>query len=99
MERRLVAILAADAVGYSRLMAADDKGCIAQLKAHRKEPIKPKTAEGPGRVVKLMGDGTLMEFGSVVDAVTFAVKVQQSMMEWNAGVPEDQQSRRYYRQW
>ena len=99
IERRLVAIRAADAVGYSRLMAADDEGTTAHLKAHLKELIKPKTAERQGRVVKLMGDGTLMEFGSVVDAVTFAVEVQQAMMAWNAGVPEDQQSRRYYRQW
>ncbi len=82
-------ILAADVVGYSRLMAADEAGTLAQLKTHRKELIEPKTAEYHGRVVKLMGDGTLMEFGSVVDAVHFAVDVQRAMAERNAKVPED----------
>ena len=77
-ERRLTTILAADVVGYSRLMAVDETGTHAQLKTHRKELIEPKTAEYHGRVVKLMGDGTLMEFGSVVDAVNFAVNVQQA---------------------
>ena len=89
VERRLTTILAADVVGYSRLMAADEAGTLAQLKTHRKELIEPKTAEHHGRVVKLMGDGTLMEFGSVVDAVRFAVDVQQAMAERNAKVPED----------
>ncbi len=89
MERRLTAILAADVVGYSRLMAADEAGTLAQLKTHRKELIEPKTAEHHGRVVKLMGDGTLMEFGSVVDAVHFAVDVQRTVAERNAGVPDD----------
>jgi adenylate cyclase len=70
VERRLTTILTADIVGYSRLMAADEAGTLAQLKAHRKELIEPKTAEHRGRVVKLIGDGTLMEFGSVVDAVS-----------------------------
>ncbi len=65
VERRLTTILASDVVGYSRLMAADEAGTLAQLKTHRKELIEPKTAEYHGRVVKLMGDGTLMEFGSV----------------------------------
>ncbi len=58
VERRLTTILAADVVGYSRLMAADEAGTLAQLKTHRKELIEPKTAEYHGRVVKLMGDGT-----------------------------------------
>ncbi len=89
-ERRLIAILAADVVGYSRLMAADETGTLAQLKTHRKELLKPKTAEYRGRVVKLMGDGTLMEFGSVVDAVNFAVDVQRTMALRNTDVPEDQ---------
>ncbi len=88
-ERRLTTILSADVVGYSRLMAADESGTLAQLKAHRKELIEPKTAEYSGRVVKLMGDGTLMEFGSVVDAVRFAVGVQRAMAERNTEVPED----------
>ena len=89
-ERRLTSILAADVVGYSGLMAADESGTLAQLKTHRKELLEPKTAEYHGRVVKLMGDGTLMEFGSVVDAVNFAVDVQRAMVERNAKVPEDQ---------
>ncbi len=89
VERRLTTILAADVVGYSRLMAADESGTLAQLKTHRKELIEPKTAEYHGRVVKLMGDGTLMEFGSVVDAVNFAVDVQRTMAERTAGVPEN----------
>ncbi len=89
VERRLTTILAADVVGYSRLMAADEAGTLAQLKTHRKELIEPKTAEYGGRVVKLIGDGTLMEFGSVVDAVNFAVDVQQAMVERNAGVPQE----------
>jgi len=89
VERRLTTILAADVVGYSRLMAADEAGTLAQLKTHRKELIEPKTAEYGGRVVNLIGDGTLMEFGSVVDAVNFAVDVQQAMVERNAGVPQE----------
>ncbi len=67
VERKLTAILAADVVGYSRLMGEDEAGTLASLKAHRRELIEPKTAEYHGRVVKLMGDGTLMEFGSVVE--------------------------------
>jgi adenylate cyclase len=90
-ERRLTTILATDVVGYSRLMAIDETGTLAQLKTHRKEVIEPKTAEYHGRVVKLMGDGTLMEFGSVVDAIRFAVDVQRAMVERNASVPEDRQ--------
>jgi adenylate cyclase len=88
-ERRLTTILAGDVVGYSGLMAADEAGTLAQLKTHREELIEPRTAEYHGRVVKLMGDGSLMEFGSVVDAVSFAVDVQRMMVERNAGVPED----------
>ena len=90
-ERRLTTILAADVVGYSRLMAADESGTLASLKALRRELIEPKTAEYGGRTVKLMGDGTLMEFGSVVDAVRFAVDVQQAMAERNAKGPKDRQ--------
>ncbi len=90
VERRLTTILAADVVGYSRLMAADEAGTLTSLKALRRELIEPKTAEHHGRVVKLMGDGTLMEFGSVVDAVTFAVDVQRAMALRNTDVPEDQ---------
>ncbi len=77
VERRLTTILAADVVGYSRLMAADEAGTLTSLKALRRELIEPKTGEYHGRVVKLMGDGTLMEFGSVVDAVIFASYCQK----------------------
>ncbi len=90
VERRLTTILAADVVGYSRLMSADEAGTLTSLKALRRELIEPKTAEHHGRVVKLMGDGTLMEFGSVVDAVHFAVDVQRAMALRNTDVPEDQ---------
>ncbi len=90
VERRLTTILAADVVGYSRLMAADEAGTLTSLKALRRELIEPKTAEYHGRVVKLMGDGTLMEFGSVVDAVNFAADVQRAMALRNTDVPEDQ---------
>ena len=92
MERRLAAILAADVVGYSRLMGVDEAGTLAALKGHRAELFDPKAAQYGGRTVKLMGDGALMEFGSVVDAVAFAVEVQCGMAERNAGVPEDQQN-------
>jgi adenylate cyclase len=88
-ERRLTTILSADVVGYSRLMGEDEAGTLAALKKHRRELIEPKTAQYNGRVVKLMGDGTLMEFGSVVDAVRFAVEVQIAMAERNAEVPEE----------
>ncbi len=91
IERRLTTIMSADVVGYSRLMAGDEAGTFAQLKTHRREVIEPNTAEHHGRVVKLTGDGTLMEFASVVDAVNFAVAVQQAMVARNAGVPEDRQ--------
>ncbi len=88
-ERRLTTILSADVVGYSRLMGADEAGTLAALKKHRKELFEPKTSQYRGRVVKLMGDGTLMEFASVVDAVRFAVEVQHAMRERNAKVPEE----------
>ncbi len=88
MERRLAAILAADVVGYSRLMGEDEVGTLAALKTHRKELIEPKAAQDHGRTIKLMGDGALMEFASVVDAVTFSVEVQAAMRERNAEVPE-----------
>ncbi len=91
VERRLTTILAADVVGYSRLMSEDEAGTLASLKAIRRELVEPKTAEHHGRVVKLIGDGTLMEFGSVVDAVRFAVDLQQAMVARNAKVPEDRQ--------
>ena len=88
-ERRLTTILSADVAGYSRLMGEDEAGTLAALKAHRQELIEPKAAQYRGRTVKLMGDGALMEFGSVVDAVLFAVEFQSAMAERNAGIAED----------
>ncbi len=85
--------MSADVVGYSRLMAGDEAGTFAQLKTHRREVFEPMIAEHHGRVVKLTGDGTLMEFASVVDAINFAVEVQQAMMERNASVPGNLQIR------
>src|SRR5438309_1678166 len=71
--RRLAAILAADVAGYSRLMGADEEGTLMRLKALRRELIDPRIAEHKGRIVKTTGDGLLVEFGSVVDAVRYAV--------------------------
>ena len=88
-KRRLAAILAADIVGYSRLMGADESGTLAQLKALRKELIDPKIEEYSGRIVKTTGDGILIEFSSVVDAVQMAVDVQRETARRNEGVPED----------
>ena len=89
VERKLAAILAADVVGYSRLVGADEAGTIARLKALRKEFIEPLIAEYRGRVVKLMGDGALVEFASAVDAVECAVAIQHGVAEREAAVPED----------
>jgi adenylate cyclase len=89
IQRRLTAILAADVVGYSRLMAVDEVGTLAALKAHRKELIDPKIAEHGGRIVKLMGDGALVEFASAVDAVGCAAAIQRAVNRANVGVPED----------
>jgi TolB-like protein/class 3 adenylate cyclase/tetratricopeptide (TPR) repeat protein len=91
VERRLSAILAADVTGYSRLMGLDEEGTLAQLKAHRHALIDPKIAEHRGRIVKTTGDGMLVEFASVVDAVRCAVDVQQGMIERNGEVPQDKQ--------
>jgi len=91
LARRLTTILAADVVGYSRLMGRDEAGTLAALNALRRQLIKPKELQYHGRTVKLMGDGVLMEFASVVDAVSFAVEVQMAMREGNAAVPEDLQ--------
>jgi len=87
--RRLAAILAADVAGYSRLMGADEEGTLERLKALRSELVDPKIAEHHGRLVKTTGDGLLVEFASVVDAVRCAVAVQQAMPERNAGVAPD----------
>jgi adenylate cyclase len=88
-ERRLTAVLSADIVGYSRLMGRDEAGTLAALKAHHRQLVVPKAVQHRGRIVKLMGDGVLMEFASVVDAVRFAIEVQCAMRERNAGVPDD----------
>ncbi len=89
MKRRLAAILAADVVGYSRLMQADEAGTLATLGAHRKELFEPEIDEHDGRIVKLMGDGILVEFGSVLDAVHCAVAMQQTLAERNTGTAPD----------
>src|SRR5216683_340032 len=86
-ERKLAAILAADVVGYSRLMGADEEGTLAQLRGHRRALIDPKIREHHGRIVKTTGDGMLVEFASVVDAVRCAVDIQRQMAERNADVP------------
>jgi TolB-like protein/Tfp pilus assembly protein PilF len=89
VERRLTAILAADVAGYSRLMGADEEGTLAQLKAHRRALVDPKIKEHRGRIVKTTGDGMLVEFVSVVDALRCAVEVQRGMIERNAQVPQE----------
>ena len=81
MERRLAAILAADVVGYSKLMAEDEESTLAQLQAHRAKLFDPIVAEHNGRVIKLMGDGTLVEFPSIVDAVKCANSIQSTLTE------------------
>jgi TolB-like protein/class 3 adenylate cyclase len=87
--RRLAAILAADVVGYSRLMGADEEGTHERFKAHRHQLVEPTIKEHHGRIVKNTGDGMLVEFPSVVDAVHCAVEVQRSMVGRNADIPED----------
>jgi adenylate cyclase len=89
VERRLAAILAADVVGYSRLMGANEVGTLSALKAHRNELIDGKIAEHQGRIVKVTGDGMLVEFPSVVNAVDCATKIQRDMHARNVHVPED----------
>jgi adenylate cyclase len=90
VERKLVAILAADVVGYSRLMEEDEAGTHGRLKALRKDLIEPKTAEHRGRIVKLTGDGALVEFASVVDAVRCAIDVQKSIALHSADLESPQ---------
>ena len=90
MERKLAAILSADVVGYSRLMGEDEAGTFALLKARRKEIFQPLVARHGGRIVKLMGDGALVEFASAVAAVECAVAVQRRMAEANERLPEGQ---------
>src|SRR6476660_600451 len=88
INRRLAAILAADVVGYSRLMGADEEGTLAALKRHREAVFDPAVAAHHGRIVKLIGDGVIAEFGSVVDAVNCALSVQRS----SAGTPDQSAS-------
>lgn len=90
MERKLAVILAADVVGYSALMERDEKGTYERLSARRKELFEPEIARHHGRIFKLMGDGMLAEFGSVIDAVECAVSLQRGLAERNAAIPEDQ---------
>lgn len=91
VERRLAAIFAGDVAGYSRLMGIDEEGTLAALKAHRRAVVDPKITEHRGRIVKTTGDGLLVEFASVVDAVRCAVDIQRLMVERNAEIPEDRQ--------
>jgi adenylate cyclase len=88
-DRRLAAIMAADIAGYSRLMGIDEEGTVRQLKAHRKELIDPKISEHRGRIVKTTGDGMLVEFVSIVDAVRCGVDIQCGMTARNSDVPHE----------
>jgi len=88
MERRLAAILVADMVGYSRLVEADEAGTLAALKERRKIILEPLVKEHHGRIVKLMGDGVLVEFASAVNAVKAALALQGQMDAANQGLPE-----------
>ena len=89
VERRLAAILAADVAGYSRLIGADEEGTLARLKAHRRELIDPKITEHRGRIVKTTGDGFLVEFASVVDALRCATEVQAAIAERDGAASPD----------
>jgi adenylate cyclase len=91
IERRLAAILAADVAGYSGLMGADEVGTLNALKEHRRERIDPTVARHNGRIFKTTGDGLLVEFASVVDAVSCAVAIQRAMLAFNAGMHTDRQ--------
>jgi len=88
-QRRLAAIMAADVAGYSRLMEHDEAGTLAALKSRRREILQPAVSKHHGRIVKLMGDGVLVEFGSAVNAVACAVELQEKMAASNTTVPED----------
>src|SRR5512140_2345602 len=90
-QRRLAAIVCADVAGYSRLMGVDEGGTLAALKSHLQAVFDPKIAEYGGRIVKTTGDGLLVEFASVVDAVRCSVDVQRGMAERNAGTAPDHQ--------
>ncbi len=91
MQRRLVAVMSADVVGYSALMAVDEEGTLARLKAHREELIEPTIVDHGGRVVKLMGDGILAEFTSVIQAVRAGIYVQRELALRNKDRPDEHQ--------
>ena len=93
VERRLAAIFAADVVGYSRLMGSDEEKTLAALKGHRRELIDPLITQHRGRIFKTTGDGILIEFASVVDAVRCAIVMQQGMEDRNANLPEAERIR------
>jgi len=93
LERRLAAILAADVVGYSRLMGEDESGTLERLKVLRRELVQPKIMQRKGRIVKLLGDGLLAEFPSVVEAVQCAIDIQQQMNHRETDLPEDDRVR------
>src|SRR6185295_9824601 len=88
-QRRLAAIVSADVASYSRLMGRDESGTLAALKALRREVVDPRIARHNGRIVKTTGDGLLLEFASVVDAVRCVIEVQTAMAERTSDVPED----------
>src|SRR5712672_1122261 len=88
-QRKLAAIIAADVVGYSRLMGRDESGTLAHLREHRKERFEPTVARHGGRLVKVTGDGALAEFPSAVDALGAAIEFQQAMAEANRDQPQD----------
>src|SRR5215475_11026670 len=87
-QRKLAAILAADVVGFSRLMGRDESGTLARLREHRKERLELAIGHNGGRLVKLTGDGALVEFGSAVDALSAAIEFQQVMSDTNRERPE-----------
>src|SRR6266436_6063511 len=91
--RRLTAILAADVAGYSRLMGADEEGTHERLKVHRRQLIDPKIKERQGRIVKTTGDGLLVEFPSVVDAMRCAAEVQRGMIDREPEMPDERRIR------
>jgi adenylate cyclase len=93
VQRRLTAILSADVVGYSRLMELDEADTLERLKRLRRSVVEPRIAAHNGRIVKLMGDGALIEFGSVVDAVASAAEIQQAMVAAEPNIPEDRRVR------
>src|ERR1700757_3485996 len=88
-QRKLAAIVATDVVGYSRLMGRDESGTLARLRKNRSERLEPVLQKYGGRLVKLTGDGALVEFGSAVDALSAAIEFQQAMAEANADQPSD----------